>query len=718
MAEGLRGSGVTTLRRLAGMGLAEIVTRSRQEASKRIERWSPSSIGARPLLSPRARGAGLRMACDVLFPGAASPEVSALLAGPWAADGDQLREAAEASCQGRFDLLGYRGLSFGDPVDWHLDPVSGRRAPRLHWSRIDPLDPEVGGDSKVVWELSRHQWLVTLAQAWRLSQREDYAQACFRYLDAWMRDNPRGLGINWASSLEVALRIVSWCWALTLLEGASRDRVQPVFEVLAAHAAHVERYLSEYFSPNTHLTGEALGLFYAGVLLPEHREARSWRERGATILEREISRQVLPDGVYFEQATCYQRYTIEIYLHFLILARRAGLAVSTDVGVAVQRMLDCLLAMRHPRGAMPQMGDADGGCLLPLTRRERGDLRGVFAVAASFFGRGDYAWAAGGPAPEVVWLLGDAGRRVFEALAPRLPSTRPSRLFAEGGHAVMSSGWDPEAHQLVFDVGPLGCRVSGGHGHADLLSIGCSVFGEPCIVDPGTYVYTAAPEWRNHFRSTRAHSTATVDEQDQAVPAGPFAWATRPSARLRRWRSTSAFDYADAEHDAYLCSGDPVTHRRRVLFLKPRCFVIVDDLAGGAAHRVDLRFQLAPLPVRVDSTGWVRVSLPGGRGLLLRCLAEIPFAVSVHEGETDPIRGWVSPDYGRREPAPLVMFSTRGAFPLRALTLLWPTEDVNAPPPAVELVGSERGSAGLRFSPGETVLFRDHEVVFGQAGDA
>ena len=108
------------------------------------------------------------------------------------------------------------------------------------------------------------------------------------------------------------------------------------------------------------------------------------------------------------------------------------------------------------------------------------------------------------------------------------------------------------------------------------------------------------------------------------------------------------------------------------------------------------------------------MSLPGGRGLLLRCLAEIPFAVSVHEGETDPIRGWVSPDYGRREPAPLVMFSTRAALPLRAFTLLLPTEDVNATPPALDLVGSERGPAGLRFASGETVLFREDEVVLGE----
>ena len=722
MAEGLRGSGLTAVRRLAGMGLAEIVTRTRQEASKRIERWMPASRRKTPLRSPRARRRGLRMASEGFFPGARAQAVPALLSGPWAADVDRLLAAAEAFRKGRFDLLGYRGLSFGDPVDWHLDPVSGRRSPRLHWSRIDALDPEMVGDSKVVWELNRHQWLVTLAQAFRLRGREADAEACFRYLEAWTRDNPRGLGINWASSLEAALRIVSWCWMLALLEGAraaDRDRVHDVLEALAAHAEHVGRYLSEYFSPNTHLTGEALGLVYAGVLLPDHPEARSWRERGAAILEREVARQVLPDGVYFEQATCYQRYTIEIYLHYLILARRAGIGVSPAVDTAVERMLDCLLALRHPRGTMPRMGDADGGCLLPLAHREPGDLRGVFAVAAAYFRRGDYAWAAGGPAPEVVWLLGEEGQSTFEALSPRPPSARASRLFAEGGHAVMSSGWDPEAHRLRFDVGPLGCPVSGGHGHADLLSIACSVFGEPCIVDPGTYVYTGAPEWRNHFRSTRAHSTATVDERDQAVPRGPFAWCTRPSARLRSWRSTATFDYADAEHDAYARPGASIVHRRRVLFLKPGCFVLLDDLLGADEHRIDLRFQLAPLPVRVDPTGWVRVRVSGSRGLLLRCFSTTSFTVSVHEGETDPIRGWVSPDYGRREPAPLVMLSARAALPLRAFTLLVPTEDLDAPPPTVELLGSDSGGAtGLRLGSGETVEYRDHDVVLGRAGDA
>src|ERR1043166_5050145 len=93
------------------------------------------------------------------------------------------------------------------------------------------------------------------------------------------------------------------------------------------HARYVEKYLSYYFSPNTHLTGEALGLFYVGVLFPELADSGRWRNLGRQILIEECDRQIHRDGVHFELATCYQRYTVEIYLHFLMLADRNQVAV-------------------------------------------------------------------------------------------------------------------------------------------------------------------------------------------------------------------------------------------------------------------------------------------------------------------------------------------------------------------------------------------------------
>src|SRR5262249_29407662 len=159
------------------------------------------------------------------------------------------------------------------------------------------------------------------------------------------------------------------------------------------------------------------------------------------------------------------------------------------------------------------------------------------------------------------------------ALRPAPPHAAPSRLFAAGGYAVMRSGWDPTAYLLILDGGPLGCMASGGHGHADLLSIQCCVAGEPYLVDPGTYGYTTGPTCRTLSPRPPAKAPRRADGVGQAVPVGPFRWKRRPAARLCRWLSTEAVDFVDAHHDAYRRLEDPVTHRRRVLFVKPRYWI-------------------------------------------------------------------------------------------------------------------------------------------------
>jgi hypothetical protein len=158
---------------------------------------------------------------------------------------DRIIAAADDALAGRFDLLGYRGLSFGDPIDWHLDPVSSRRSPRVHWSRVDALDPATVGDSKVVWELNRHQWLVRLAQAWTLTRDTRYASACRDHIYAWLEANPAGTGVNWASSLEVSFRLMSWCWVMLLIRDwpDCRTAVRATCWRRWQHATFVRRYL-------------------------------------------------------------------------------------------------------------------------------------------------------------------------------------------------------------------------------------------------------------------------------------------------------------------------------------------------------------------------------------------------------------------------------------------------------------------------------------------
>ena len=691
------------LRRLLRMGPREISCRARQEISKKMERLPP---GLRRAQAPANLTASIPSAG--FFPG---PQADGTLPdldrrAPEARE--RTLEAAEALLQGRFDLLGYHGLTFGDPPDWHLEPLSGRRAPRVHWSRLDVLDSGTVGDSKVVWELNRHQWLVRLGQAYQLTREERFAASFARHIQSWLAANPPGIGINWASSLEVALRLISWSWALHLFHGSSALDAGLRTRLLGSlwiHARHVERYLSYYYSPNTHLTGEALGLVYAGVLFPQLPRAREWRTLGARILQHEAERQILPDGVYFEQSTCYQRYTADIYLHFLLLFRQGGFQVSDLVSKRVQQLLDALLVLARPDGSLPQIGDADGGRLMPLARRAPDDPGDLFSTAAVVFRRADYAWAAQRLAPETLWLLGPDAGAVFDSLKPAPPSGASSRALPDGGYVIMRTGWQRDADQVIFDVGPLGCPTSAGHGHADLLSVQCSFGGQPYVVDPGTFRYSGNEGWRAHFRSTAAHSTVEVDGIGQATPTGPFRWDGHPRARLLRWEPGEAFDVVEGQQEAYARLSDPVVHRRCVLLAKrDRYCVVVDDLLGTAEHRVEVRFQLAPIPVVLEPGSWARAG--SGKGVIIRAFGSVPIKIALKEGEAEPKQGWYSPDYGRRTSAPMLSYSSVGPLPVRIVTLLLPWEAEDTPPQVGVLV-TDGFPTGLAFEHGPPPLHLD-----------
>src|SRR4029434_333252 len=105
-------------------------------------------------------------------------------------------------------------------------------------------------------------------------------------------------------------------------------------------------------------------------------------------------------------------------------------------------MVEFLVDLRQPHGTVPAIGDDDNERVLPLVDRASGDTRGTFAVASRIFGRRDFAWAAEGAAPEVLWFTGSEGLLEFDRLDPAPPATEPSRVFPYGGYVSMRSGWD------------------------------------------------------------------------------------------------------------------------------------------------------------------------------------------------------------------------------------------------------------------------------------
>lgn len=125
---------------------------------------------------------------------------------------ERVLSRAQKICSHRFDLLGYADLDYGDLINWHLDVVHAKQAPLKAFYRVKYLDFAEVGDSKITWELNRHQHLVTLAKAYRLTGDDRYSAEIRSQWQGWHAANPYPWGINWASSLEVGLRSLSWHW--------------------------------------------------------------------------------------------------------------------------------------------------------------------------------------------------------------------------------------------------------------------------------------------------------------------------------------------------------------------------------------------------------------------------------------------------------------------------------------------------------------------------
>jgi hypothetical protein len=309
------------------MTFDEISTRVRQEVSKRLD-VTLCRIGLQPgrngLRTP------LRPPGKFFFSTSELSQRVRLSRESLPREAAEIVTEAKEICGHRFRLLGYPDLNYGSDIDWHLDAVHGLRSPLIPWFRINFLDFAGIGDHKVTWELSRHQHLVTLAKAWLLTNEEAYAQEIVEQWNSWQRANPYPLGVNWASSLEVAFRSLSWIWLLHLL--AECPVVPPNFRDdlvrgLALNGRHIERYLSTYFSPNTHLLGEAVALFFVGTLCPQIPSAEGWKRKGWKIVQEEVSRQVRPDGVYFEQSLYYHVYALDFFLHARLLASRNAMEI-------------------------------------------------------------------------------------------------------------------------------------------------------------------------------------------------------------------------------------------------------------------------------------------------------------------------------------------------------------------------------------------------------
>ncbi|MBV9401771.1 MAG: alginate lyase family protein [Bryobacterales bacterium] len=534
-------------------------------------------------------------------------------------------EQAERLCRHEFRLLHFDPVILHGEIDWHRDPITGQAWERRFWADYRPETEHGGRDVKRIHELNRQQHLPELAKAFYLTGNERYAAEAVAQLNGWIGQNPLGIGINWQSSLEIAMRTISWLWTLFLLldsKALNEPVAQSIGGSLFAQLEHVHRYTSRYSSPNTHLIGEAAALFIAGLTFSDLERPAMWLRQGAAVLAEEARTQILDDGVYGELSTYYHRYALEFYEQAFALAQRNGFDFPNVVTQKIEAMRGFLACMTRSDGTIPLIGDDDGG-------------------RAGWFGRTSFS------------LSSKAGQA--EAC--------PTCVFPNGGYAVQRSEHD----HLVFDFGGLG-MLNGGHAHADSLSITLFSRGRELLVDPGTYVYNCAPQWREYFRSTAAHNTVTIDGLNQAETSGTFRWSSSWNARLCLHVAGESTEYLEAEHDAYQARLG-IVHRRRLLHVRGEYWVVVDDFSGRGRHEYEFAFHLGPeVELSRYTSHGTKAVLCEDRGLLLGMQASNALS-------TDVVGGWASNGYGEKHTCRTLRAKLRTDTPAAAITIVAPYQN-------------------------------------------
>jgi hypothetical protein len=609
---------------------------------------------------------------------------------------------ADSLLAGRYDLLGYGDVACGaanGSVDWHLDPVHHRRAPLAFWADVPYLDPAMG-DHKVIWELNRHQHWLRLGRAWWLTGDERYRGAIVAQLYDWLAANPPLVGINWASMLEIALRAISWTWGLHFLladeptDPGSRipdpDDNPWLVDMLIAldrQLTHVERNLSLYFSPNTHLTGEALALYVVGVALPELAASSRWADTGRRILLEEIDRQIHADGGHAERSTHYQRYTLDFYLLALIAATRDGdVEAAARFADAAERLAVFTRTIADDTGRLPLIGDDDGGLLWPLTGRPCHDVRDSLGLAAVLLDRPDLApW---GMQEELFWL---AGRRALDSVGAVEASSNgagrlESRTLADTGYVVVR---DASGNHAVFDAGRHGF-LNGGHAHAGALALTLTLGERPLLVDPGTSTYTVDARIRDRLRSSMSHNTVTLDDRSQAIPSGPFHWHTRVDAHLAGCCHNPAFDWAEAFHDGYA----PLRHRRTLLRTAESGWLVVDEVLGTGLVTASTHWHFDPAwTLQIDAPGRLKAThVEGGSTWLLYDGGDVWLV----QGDDESGLGWYAPVYGTLQPTWTARVTRRASAPCVSLTWLAATHGSRGAPVLERLVpAADAGGAAI-----------------------
>lgn len=426
----------------------------------------------------------------------------------------------ERICSHIFNLLGSGDKYLGEKISWNEDFKTGFTWNNDFYKDIKIVDLSNDADVKIPWELSRFQHIFTLGKAYWITENEKYAVEFKEEIEDWIEKNPIEVSVNWACTMDVAIRAVNWIigyYFLKTSKSINKNFWNKFNKVLYLHGRYIMKNLeNKGVHTGNHYLSDIVGLIWLGIYFRDFivkdknkkNNPKAWLDFGLKELENEMFIQVNRDGTDYEASTSYHRLVTEMFLLTTILCNQNKITFSKNYLSRLEKMCEFIMNITKANGLAPLIGDSDDGRLVVFSNYSswiKRDFRHILAISGEYFNRDDFRYWGKDYREDALWAVGSYKDKV-ESVKKLV-----SIAYENGGYYILRN----ERFYCIIRCGQLSCRGEGGHSHNDQLSFELNVDGEDFIVDPGLYVYTGNYEMRNLFRSTEIHNTAYIKGYEQ-----------------------------------------------------------------------------------------------------------------------------------------------------------------------------------------------------------
>lgn len=463
------------------------------------------------------------------------------------------------------------------PPEWLANPLTGQQisGPDRNWWEIPDFDPAVG-DIKLIWELSRMDWVLAFAQ--RASKGD---AAALKRLNEWLADwcsnNPPYKGPNWKCGQEASIRVMHLSMAAMIL-GHVDSATPGLCELIRVHLLRIAPTVQYAMAQdNNHGTSEAAALFIGGSWLAAlgFHEGACWASTGRRWLENRAALLIGTRGEFSQYSLNYHRVMLDTFCMAEVWRRHMGLpSLSEHWQSKALAATEWLRHIVNPvNGDGPNVGANDGARLLQLTDTPYRDHRPTVQLAMALF---DFkrAYAQPGPYDHPLEWLG--------VVHPtKIAAATKSYDADEGGFAMLRRG----VVMVLLRYPRFRFRPS----QADVLHLDLWLGADNILRDAGTFSYNTEPKWLSYFGGTASHNTVQFDNREQMPRLSRFLlgdWL-KTTWLLPLNEDAQGTYFGAAYRDRRGCC-----HRRHIT-LSDSHLHVQDDVTGFSSNAV-LRWRLRP----------------------------------------------------------------------------------------------------------------------------